>query len=334
MSVDRPKKNSRREFIKSAGVSSLGIALAMNNTAHAQTAEPCDPDLIDKPICTANGMFINGQKVNTQTDFGNLGFVRDKHRITVHYFTEPSYVNNTANLENRSFLTVDIGPNTDSGLFYRGNTQNFNDIEELTDLFIFDAGTCQLLYRKEFGGGEKNPSAIVSLDPLHVSQQRNLNLIVRSSKYGLWGETFSLGNTPETYNNFVAPQDANIIFRGSSTERPYIARAATGGQGDLGSLHRPSINIINNNTVRVHLGGDAAGAGKHGAFNNTHYIMGGALFDQNGNELAPQQLISFTDAADQQVEFTGLNLSQRGVRTLRAVMFDTFQGKLMSWVDV
>ncbi len=328
------KKNqiSRRSLIKAAGIGSLGLMAPKM----ALSAEECNPDLVDNPTYNPGTGSINGEPILTQTSPGEFGAVALKHNISVHFHSMLAFVNNSTAEETRSFLTVEVGPNPDIGVYYTGNANVFSDIEELTDLYIFDASTGVLLYRREFGGGENTYSTMISLDPNYVAQSRNLQIVVRSSKYGLWGRSFSLGVAPENYATRLSTYDAALNFGGSSVNLPYISRSATGGQGtaeNIGDIHRPSINVSGANVI-LRLGGDANGNGRHPQINESHYIMGGAIFDQSGNLLSTPQTIRYADAVNHQIVFSNVNVANRGTKTIRAVVFDTLNGYLMGWADI
>lgn len=238
-----------------------------------------------------------------------------ENAITANHYLTSSYAQGAGAIEMRNLLTLDVGSS------------------QITDYYVFNQANNELLFWKKLGSGEVGSSAMMVL----AANQLNLKVTVvsRHASLGYFGRNLDLAAAaPVNYTTAVGTYNAALLCGGSTLLRPYTAPAATGGQGDLGILHRVNIIRVSNSEVRIHLGGDAAGAGRHGAFATNHYVMGGLLYDQSGNQLSDPGIVVYADANNQQLVFRGLDLAGDGVRVIRAVMFDTLQGRLMSFLDL
>lgn len=302
---------SRRNFFKGTIAGAAYLTLS-ERIALAQNVEP---------PCTVGFHYQNytvqDQKVLTQASPGNFAMVAPEHQISIGYFFADSYANGASGVERRHLLCVDMAANP-----------------SITDIYVFSQADNSLLFWKKLSSGEATPSSMFVIPAPLRTLAPKITVVARSSIYGYWGRDFDLASAPANYTTAVNPVNFNLLCAGVPLARPYVAPAATGGQGDMGVLHRPNIVRVNDSTVRVFLGGQLNGSGKHPRFATNHYVMGGALFDQNGNLLSPSETVIYGAANDQQVTFNVPGLLQSGVKTLRAVMFDSLQGRFMSFLDI
>ncbi len=304
-------KTSRRELFKS---SLAGAAyLSYSSVSHAQSSPTCSVGF------NYSKFTINDVKVAPAVG---------EHQIETSYFKADSYVVGAASLETRYLLCVDpvsLHP-AEAGPLASKKT--------LTDIYVFNQANNELLFWKKISSGEPFPGAMFVVSAAQHAQGLKLTLITRCSSTGHHGVDFNLTSAPPNYSTAVNAYDGAKLCAGVPIARPYIAPSATGGQGDLGILHRPNIIVQSDKVVRAFLGGQADGTDKHPKFGQDHYIMGGALFDQNGNMLSTPQTILYSAAGNHEVIFPVNGLMNSKVKVLRAVMFDSLQGRLMSFLDI
>lgn len=276
---------------------------------------------------------INDNPVYSQANPGNLASVASEHRISVGYHRENFLNPDSGQVEAQSFLTVDVGSSSNSP--HPVGNSNFNNNNTLADIYVFEkiADNYQLIFWKRFGASDFRASSFFLLDQATVNRSSQLKIIARCTLHGYWSEDFSLGQAPSSYSSAVPSHNSSSPFGGTDLFRPYIALGANGGQSGLNSTqHSPAINVVDNNTVEVYMGSSGA---RHPALDNSNYIAGAYLFDQNGHQLAPQQVLNINRANGSHVfRFTGLNLSGRGVKILRSVCQDTFNGHFMGFKQV
>lgn len=215
-----------------------------------------------------------------------------------------------------------------------------------SELLLYKVGETQPRYRRILSAGDLIPETMFVLDDSTLLNSEAYIVV----KYGQAYYRRKITLAPQPYSDFINAKTNNpsVPFGGvSSVTRPFIAGRglATGNQGDLGSLHAPLIRVFEKD-INVIMGGKA---NRHGRFAENHYIGGAALFDQNGHALGPISNIiygsnhSSTDAGYlashgfmglpndvSETTFKNVDLVDRGVRVVRAVMFDTAQGYIMS----
>ncbi len=325
---------SRRSVIK--GLASTGACLLGNNVLATQISLSSETECLNQfvptvnlahayPVCKNQGNSINGSVVLSQSNSGSMANVAAEHRITIGFYSTPIFNGNGENVT-RHLLTVDVGSNPSSSSYHPLSDGNFSELNTITDIYIFDEDACGLLYWKQLGGGDTQPSAVFTLDPADVSAQRRLKIVVRCSSHGFWSERFTL-SSPQAYSSILPAPNPTLIMAGTSLHRPYSPASGStdGGQG-LGDLHRIRFNILDNDRLTIKIGSGHPHEG-------SHYIMGGAIFDQNGNLLAPLGQILFSQGTTE-LGFDRLKLSERGVKTIRGVIFDSLQGYIMSLIDL
>lgn len=323
---DSKHSPSRRRLIQ--GTLAGAAYLSYNSLASAQTAPPCTVGF-DYAAYTVNDI-----PVLTQAAPGAMAAVAAEHQIKTNYYKADSYTNGGTSLETRYLFCVDVGPMPTSNLYHPVDLGALNSKNTITDIYVFNRLNNQLLFWRKIGSGDLAASAMFVVSAAQHAQQLKVTVVVRCSNHGYWGLNYDLSSNPPNYSTAVNPLDSSKVCGGVPLTRPYIAPSATGGQGDLTVLHRPNIIKVSDSQVRVFMGGPLDGSAKHGAFAEYHYIMGAALFDQNGNLISLPQTIIYTSANTHELIFNGFNLTAMNVKVLRAVMFDTLQGRLMSFADV
>ena len=322
---------TRRDLLKGFAAAGVGTTILKPEVLLAQE-QTCsnfvDPSKMSHatPVLSLNGTMLNGEIVYTQAT--GPAAVAAEHKIDVKFWRTPLY-GATATVLTRHLLTIDVGANPAAGTFHPMSSSPFTEINTLTDIYVFNKATGGLLYWKQLSAGDEEPATMIVLNEADVTAQRTLTVVTRCSLHGYWSAEITLTN-PLQYATAVPIANDGLIFSGTSLRRPYSpADAATSGGQGLGDLHRTRFNILNNNQVSVRLG-DTDTSHPH---EPGHYIMGAALYDQNGNLLAPMEIIRFSQNITT-VGFDRLNLSGRGVKTLRCVMLDCLQGLVMTVFDL
>lgn len=332
---------SRRNFLKS--ISAGGVLTAVAGRAYA--ANPlaaCSgntrPTLIHPGAGALGADTLNGEPIySAGSPPAGLEAVSTDHRLNSKFYKVNHYANDSESKETRYFLTVDVGTTPELGIFHNMSSMKSNDLNTITDILVFNKMSGELLFWKKFGSNDKDPSAIFIFEDAFVSAGAALKVVTRCSQHGFWGEDVSISAaTALDYKAYAQTIkiDQSLFCANVSLRRPLVSYDAYGASDGSGSLHRPVINALSNTSVKIHLGGDMAGSGKHPRFGEAHYIVGGALFDQNGNTLGFSQCILYSQASDHSVTFNNLNLKERGVKWLRAVMFDCLQGRYMGFKKI
>ena len=267
---------------------------------------------------------INGHPIRSQGSTGSMAPVAPEHRIQAEFYSAPVYVGN-GDIETRHMLIVNVGNNSNTP--HPIDDGNFSELNTISDIYIFNNSSGELLYWKQFGGGDPSPSTMFILDETDVSAQRTLKIVARCSMHGYWSEQVTL-SSPLSYSSLLPSPNSSEIMAGTSLDLPYspASRSTDGNQG-LGNLHRIRFNIQSgNDQLSMQIGSGHPHQG-------SHYIMGGAIFDQSGNLLAPIGHILFSQNSTM-VGFDRLQLSNRGVKTIRGVIFDSLQGYIMTFIDL
>lgn len=250
----------------------------------------------------------------------------DEHTLILNYYIGDSYVVGNSNQESRYLLCVDHIHPIESGTLPAKNT--------ITDIYVFNQANNELLFWKKMSSGEPYPASMFVVTAQQHRSQLKITVVARCSLHGYYGVNYSLPVAPPNYSTAVAPYDGTKFCAGVPLARPYLAPSASGGQGDMGVLHRPNIIVQSDTLVRGFLGGSLNGSGKHPRFADNHYVMGGALFDQNGNLISAPQTVIYSTAGNHEVVFPVASLAATKVTLLRMVMFDTLQGRLMGFLDI
>lgn len=278
------------------------------------------------------GRTINGQVLHTQEDPG-AGGNPFEHQIQATLYKVTHYAHENASANNVTHvLTVDVGTIPDSGVFHPMDQSDMYAGNRIDCIMVFvetGAACDQLVYWRKFSTQDQSPSTMIVLDPALLGSK--LRLVAKCAQHGYWGTDLNLAlTTPVEYSTAVNSIDGQLPYGGVSLRRPYCTGAgvATGGQGDIGPVHMPEITVVDNNTVMVTQGDDAA---KHPVISATHYVAGAIIYDQNGNPLSTAESIVFGSTDFSQVIFTNLHLFERNVKSIRAVTFDTLNGLLMGF---
>ncbi len=344
------KEISRRKLLKTLGIGSLGAAmLAYQNCSpepfnipgkNNSSSEPDPlgtpaPDCIrngqvaDSPICEAGTFKINGQEVLTQSNPGNLAAVALEHTIRIKFYQVLYFDQDTKNLQPKDIFTVGVGPNPDFAIYHPVANGSLSQENKLTDIYVFDASSCELLRWHRLSSSSQKPFVMMVADPLWAVQGRQVKVVVRDALHGYWGEDFTFSPaTASAYGSAVATYVNTVPYGGSSLDLPYIGDSAAGGQTPLGQAHAPHIRRINDSLVEVTQGDVDM---RHPRVDTSHYINGCALYDQHGQLIAQSDYSGIARTNNHLFRFDNLNLSSRGIRELRAVTFDTFNGYLMGF---
>lgn len=335
---------SRRNFLKS--VSAGGVLTALAGRAYAANPLPaCSgntrPTLVHPGAESLGGDTLNGEPIySAGAPPAGLESVSTDHRLNSKFYKVKHYSNDSdcdCDVTTRYFLTVDVGPTPELGIFHNMSSMRSMELNTITDILIFNKTTGDVLFWRKIGSNDKDPSALFILDDALVNSGANLKIVVRCSQHGFWGEDVTIGSSLATdYKSYAQTIkiDENMFCANVMLRRPLVSYDAFGSSDGSGVLHRPVVNVISNMSVKIHLGGNLVGTGKHPRFGEGHYVVGGALYDQNGNTLGYNQNILYSQATDHAVVFENLHLKERGVKWLRAVMFDCLQGRFMGFKKI
>ncbi|MEQ1877626.1 MAG: hypothetical protein ABL958_13360 [Bdellovibrionia bacterium] len=328
------KKITRREALRIAGGAGLAGAAILgfqncgNNANFEQASLKSDCGFkATPPVCESGGDYLDGQQVQTAP-------AGDIHNMQVRIYN-PQYFDQTAvAFQNQCMMEVQVGSDPAAGQYHPIDYTNLKRVHAITDIFVIDRASCQTVLWRRFNNSDREPSTLMMLNEQLASSSSKLKVIACCSVHGFFGVNVDMATYPVTdYNTVVGTFNAALPFGGSTLKYPYVARSATGGQGDLGVLHAPLVTGINNMDVEAVLGGTGS---PHGRLAENHYVNGGALFDQNGHPLTEISLIRYGDAGTAAtgpvVKFSNLNLSARGVTSLRISVFDTYNGYLMGFL--
>jgi hypothetical protein len=317
---------SRRNLLRSgvSGATAVGLLSGFKAEALDASSAACRVGF-DFQTYTINGISV-ARIASTAADM---------HSVKVSLWRTEAFKNYDNVREERFLLSVDVGLNPDLGLFHPTQDSSSGALDTITDIYVFNQANNELLFWKKLGSGELAPATMFSISAAMKNLGLKITVVARCSMHGYSGVNFDMAAAPKDYaNSILNNNDPNKICGGCTIRRPYVSYLATGSQGDLGVLHRPVINKISNSEVRVHLGGAADGTGRHPKFSDAHFVFGGSLWDQNGNELSNSQVVVFSNADTHQMIFKGMDLAGAGVKTLRALVYDTLQGRFMGFLDI
>lgn len=279
----------------------------------------------DFPSINVTQTQLNGETIYTQMSPGPYDSVKSDYQLAVGAYGLTHYDQDTRTSSNRKYLLALEGAHPMNGASFMASNM-------VTDIFVFEVGKCGLLFWSRLGTADKKLSSLIILDQDLVDRGANLNIVLRSTQHGCWSQTFKIpaGDAIPAYSSAVVPWQSGIAFGGSSIERPYNPMDANGGQVGLNvALHTPTIKVISNDEVQTCLGPIGAA---HDKLAESHYVTGAAIFDQNGNMLDEVKSLNYSRAtAEHSLTFKNLNLSAKGVKTLRVIVFDTFNGMMMGF---
>ncbi len=252
-----------------------------------------------------------------------------EHSANAKFYRAPYYDNSTNTQRVQHLLTIDVGTNPAAKMFHPVANSNFANLNILSDTYVYRKDTGALLYWKRFGSHDQIPAAMITLDDALVTGGVKLLVVTHCLQHGYFSQTVDLALPPQEYSTAVGTFAPGTPFgTGSSLYRPYVSLDATGGQDDIGAGHSPHFHNVTNTQVQVTLGPVNA---RHGRGGPDHYIAGGVLFDQHGNILALQAEQTYAAALNHNMVFNNLDLAGRGVKILRAVLFDTYNGILQGF---
>lgn len=255
-----------------------------------------------------------------------------EHALNAKFYSARHYDLSAGNAQKTQYLlTVDIGLNPAAGNYHPVASSNFANLNLLSDVYVYRKDNAQLLYWKRFGGHDQIPSAMILLDEALVTDGAKLLVVARCLQHGFFSQLVDLAASPLNYATAVPAFQAGTPFGGTTAHRPYISLSATGGQNDIGVAHAPHFHMISNTQVQCTLGPVNA---RHGRGGPDHYIAAGLLFDQNGNILASEAEQMYAQALNHNLVFNNLDLAGRGVRALRAVLFDTYNGIMQGFLKL
>jgi hypothetical protein len=344
--MNNESKLNRRTLIKSLGLSALGGGIlsyqncskvGFSNTTSDSTnkkkeKDDCTTDLsifecpAKPPTAQAGVLKLDGYDVKSVT--GSTDTMALALNPNAKHYKAP-YFDHVLNMQKDiHLLTIDVGLDPANGIYYSVAGNDYSDLIFLTDIFVFNQATGDLLHSRRIGSSERIGSTMIVLDEALVTAQTKLTVVSHCLSNGYYSQVVDLAQPSLDYSTAVATFVPGAAFGGSSLLRPYISVDATGGQGNISSLHSPHFFSVSNTEVKVTLGNHAS---KHGAFAENHYVAGGALFDQNGNLLSLMAEQTYAQAANHELIFNNLDLSGRGVTHMRAVVLDTLNGILQSF---
>ena len=247
------------------------------------------------------------------------------HSPNAKVYKVPYFDHATSSQKDQYLLTVDVA--------HPVSSSSLNDTNIVTDVYVINPAlqTNSVLFWKRFGGNDEHASAMFLLDSALVQQMPQLVVVVHCLMHGFFVQPLDLSDTPLDYFSAVAPWQQNTAFGSCDLKRPYVSVNATGGQGNLGAGHAPSFLTVTEDKVEVVLGAPNA---KHGRAGSNHYMAGGYLYDQNSNLLSKMSELSYANAADHKLVFEKPKLMERGVKALRVVVMDTFNGHFQSFLKL
>jgi len=329
---------SRRAFMQAT---SLGVgSLALLPKSQAATPAVCRVGFHYQTYT------VQDVKVLTQASPGTMGAVAPEHAISISYFKAVAFKVGSTNgqTETRHLLCVDVGMAGAAGVYHPMEANGVDARNTITDIYVFDQADNSLLFWRKLSGNDVAPWAMFIVPEAVQMRAPKITVVARCSAHGYWGQDFDMSVTPTPYATpgVVGSHDFSKLYGGATVMRPYtsavdpaINKEATGvTQSGLGEYHRPNIIKVSDNRVEAFLGGSLSMAGSHDRFEDKHYIAGGLLFDQNGNQLGKTEVILFSEAPQKKVVFTGFSLAAEGVKTLRVIMNDTYQGRFMGFLDI
>ena len=272
------------------------------------------------PTSAAGVAQVNGKPVN----YGAAS--NDVHNVNPGFFVARYFDHKTGTQKDQFLLTVDVGNSPGNGQFHSGPTNDTSQFDIITDIYVFNQSDGSLLFWKRLNVSDESPSAMFLLDATLMALKPKLAVVTHCLLHGYWGKVVDLNSTPMAYGTAVVTHNAALKHGGSSLRRPFVSVSSNGGQSGLDvQKHAPDFSSVTSSVVEVRLGGSSS---RHG-YEAGGYVTGGALYDQNSNLLTKMVILRLSDSGQNHVlTFDKLNLNARGVKILRAVVFDSKNGMM------
>ncbi|CAN5523802.1 hypothetical protein BH10BDE1_BH10BDE1_14840 [soil metagenome] len=334
-------KKSRRELLIKSGIAfggSLGLAALYQNCA--------DP----------GGLVVNGQNSSASTGPAGgaspLGYVASPGITTIDGtpvkeavtgsdldifvdFTLATHYSHSDLLgtHEQYLLSVIGGRNRVTPFVQKWRTNK--SAESVLAVMLYDKDSGNLIRAHHFNETSYQVSVLMMIPDSYLTLTRNVSVVVHHATRGFLKRDFTMSkNLATPYSTLVAPFNPASPFAGADPTRAYVSGLglASGGQGDLGLIHYPLIELLAEDTVRVTLGGTTA---RHPRVGEDHYIAGATLYDQDGHIIALTTSVPYGDVVNYSVvTFPRIAIRDRGITQLRTVVHDTYNGYLMGFLNI
>lgn len=250
-------------------------------------------------------------------------------------FTVATHYSHTDFLGTHEQFLLAVTAGRSRALPYQQRWRSNRSSETVLAILLYDKDTGNLIRCRRLNESSSTVATMFMIPDSFLSLTRNVSVVVHHSSRGFLKRDFTMSkNLAASYSTLVAPYNPALPFAGADLQRPFVAGAgvASGGQGDLGLIHYPQIEILAEDTVRVTLGGSTS---RHPRIGEDHYIAGGAIYDQDGHELATTATVPYNDIVNfSTVTFPRAAIRDRGVTQIRATIHDTANGYLMGFLNV
>lgn len=333
-------RKSRRELLIKSGLvlgGSVGLASLYQNCAdpgglviNGQNGAASTGSSSVTPLGYAAGpgiATIDGLPVKEATTGSDLDIFVD-FTVATHY----NHLDFIGNHE-QYLLSVIAGRNRIAPFTQKWRVNKSGDT--ILAVLLYDRDSGNLIRAHKFNEGSLQVSVLMMIPDSFLTLTRNVSVVLHHATKGFIKRDFTMSkNLATPYSTLVAPFNSAQPFAGADPTRPYVAGAgvASGGQGDLGLIHYPNIEVLTEETVRVTLGGTTA---RHPRINEDHYIAGATLYDQDGHIIALTTSVPYGDIVNYSiVTFPRQALRDRGITQLRTVVHDTFNGYLMGFLNL
>lgn len=332
--------SNRRRILKSAGtfVGLAGIAglyqncgdpsLSLSNGQSASGGTTASGLTDWGSYVAAPGLnSINGQPTQEAVTGSELDIFID-FTVATHF----SHSDGAAGHE-QYMLSVIVGRNRTS--FYPLRWRASNPSDTIFAVLVYDRDTGNLVRYHRLNESSSEVNILLMMPDSYLTTTRNISVVIHHSARGFIKRDFTMSkNLASPYATMVPIFNAAQPFAGANPLRPYIAGngEASGGQGNLGLIHYPLIEVLTEDTVRVTLGGTT---NRHPRISETHYIAGAALYDQDGHAVTLTTSVSYGETVNYSViTFARAALRERGITSLRTVVHDTYNGYLMGFLNI
>ena len=329
-------KKSRRDLLIKSGIAVGAIGLTSlyqncsdSNLTVAQNASSgsVGGNALEQYTANAGTTSIDGQPVTEAVTGSDLDIFVD-FTLATHY----SHTDMLGTHE-QYLLSVIAGRNRVTPYAQKWRTNKSADA--VLAIIVYDKSSGSIIRCHRFNPGSTQVNVLMMVPDTMLGVTRTISVVVHHATRGFLKRDFTMSkNLAAPYSTLVAPFNAAQPFAGADPTRPYIAGLglASGGQGDLGIIHYPLIEILTEDTVRVTLGGVL---NRHPRIGEDHYIAGAALYDQDGHIIALTTSVPYGDIVNFSiVNFMRAAVHERGITQLRAVVHDTFNGYLMGFLNV
>jgi hypothetical protein len=333
--------SNRRRILKSAGtfVGLAGIAglyqncgdpsLSLSNGQNASGGSPLAAATDWGTYTAAPGLTsINGQRTQEAVTGSELDIFID-FTVATHF----SHSDQAAGHE-QHMLSIIVGRNRTT--FYPLRWRASNPSDTIFAVLVYDRDTGNLVRYHRLNETSSEVNILMMMPETYLTTTRNISVVIHHSARGFIKRDFTMSkNLASPYATMVPIFNAAQPFAGANPLRPYIAGngEASGGQGNLGLIHYPLLEVLTEDTVRVTLGG--TGVNRHPRISETHYIAGAALYDQDGHQVALTTSVSYGETVNfSQIAFPRAALRERGITSLRTVVHDTYNGYLMGFLNI